>query len=78
MSEYADILIKNLSLYSFRNYLDSRVVSLFFSEKDLCIIPNCKSDPDDEDSEFFTRYMYKTNVLHAKERLDAMGFGLKL
>lgn len=57
--------------------MDSRVVSLFFSEKDLCIIPNCKSDPDDEDSEFFTRYMYKTNVLHAKERLDAMGFGLK-
>ena len=32
MSEYAGILIGNLSLYWFRNYLDSKIVSLFFSK----------------------------------------------
>ena len=48
MSEYADIRIKNLSLYSFRNYLDSSIVGLFFSKADLVIEHNCKEDPEDE------------------------------
>ena len=49
MSEYADIKIKSLSLYSFRNYLDSSIVGLFFSKDDLIIDPNCKEDPEDEE-----------------------------
>lgn len=38
MSEYAGILIGNLSLYWFRNYLDSKIVSLFFSKNDLVVV----------------------------------------
>lgn len=33
MSEYADIVVKNLSLAWFRNYVNSYVVSLFFYKK---------------------------------------------
>lgn len=76
MSEYADIKIKNLTLYSFRNYLDCNVVSLFFSKKDLIIIPNCKQDISGDDSYEYTKYMYKTTVKQAKERFDALGFSI--
>lgn len=41
MSEYADIVIGNLSLHWFRNYLDSKIVSLFFSKNDLIVVNNC-------------------------------------
>ena len=76
MSEYADIYVKNLSLISFRNYLISDIVSLFFSKNDLTTIPKCKMDLEDDDSEYYTQYVYKTTVKKAKERLDARGFGI--
>ena len=76
MSEYADITIKNLSLMSFRNYLVPDIVSLFFSKSDLIITPNYRIDLEDEDTEGYTRYIYKTTVKKAKERLDALGFGI--
>ena len=75
MSEYADIRIRKLSLCSFRNYLNSSIVSLFFSENDLIVVPaqdnNLDLNESTEDS-----YMYKTTVLRAKERFDAMGYGI--
>ena len=76
MSEYADICIKNLSLFSFRNYLNSDIVSLIFSKKDLAITQNYISDLEEEDSEEYTRYIYKTTIKNAKERLDAQGFSI--
>lgn len=76
MSEYADINIKKLSLFWFRNYVDNYIVGLLFSAKDLIITPNCKVDPEDHDSELYTRYMYKTTVKEAKERLEAQGFSI--
>ena len=76
MSEYADIYVKNLSLFSFRNYLNSDIVSLIFSKKDLSITPNYKDDLDEEETEEYTRYIYKTTIKNAKERLDAQGFGI--
>ena len=76
MSEYADICIKNLSLFSFRNYLNSDIVSLIFSKKDLAITQNYKSDLEEENSEEYTRYIYKTTIKNAKERLDAQGFSI--
>lgn len=76
MSEYADIKIGNLSLFSFRNYLDPAIVSLFFSSKDLDINQDVKEDSEDEDTECYTQYIYKTTVKCAKERLDARGFTL--
>ena len=48
MSEYADIVIGNLSLHWFRNYLDSKIVSLFFSKNDLIVVNNCNIDDDDK------------------------------
>lgn len=75
MSEYAEIVIGKLSLCRFRNYLDSEVVSLFFSKNDLVLIHDCNID-DDEDVGTYTKYFYKTTVQCAKERLDACGFGL--
>lgn len=38
MSEYVDIRINNLSLYSFRNYLISDIFGVFFQKMDLEII----------------------------------------
>ena len=70
MSEYADIKIRNLSLYSFRNYLQDDIVYFLFSKKDYVCIPNYNDDPEDEDSEIYTKYMYKTTVQRAKERLS--------
>lgn len=37
MSEYADIKIKNLVVYTFANYLKDDVVSHFFTKDDLYI-----------------------------------------
>lgn len=74
MSEYADIKIGNLSLFSFRNYLDPAIVSLFFSSKDL-VINQCLRK-DSENAEGSTQYIYKTTVKCARERLDACGFTL--
>lgn len=76
MSEYADITINNLSLMSFRNYLVPDIVSLFFSKSDLIITPNYRIDLEDEDTEGYTQYIYKTTVKKAKERIDALGFGV--
>lgn len=76
MSEYADIIIKNLSLFWFRNYVDSSIVSLLFSSKNLIITPNCKVDPSDNNSELYTRYVYKTTVKDALERLEAQGYSI--
>ena len=76
MSEYADIVIGNLSLHWFRNYLDSKIVSLFFSKNDLIVVNNCNIDDNDKDAGTYTKYMYRTTVRRAKERLDAQGFGL--
>ena len=76
MSEYAEIVIGKLSLCWFRNYLDSEIVSLFFSKNDLVVIHDCNIDDDDEDAGTYTKYVYKTTVQCARERLDACGFGL--
>lgn len=76
MSEYANIMINNLSLFWFRNYLDGSIVSLFFGKNDLVVVSNCKEDPEDEDSEVYTKYLYKTTVSSAIDRLDAQGFTL--
>lgn len=75
MSEYADIYINQLSLMWFRNYLNSDIVNLFFSKKDLRITPNCRVDLEEDDAEY-TKYEYITTVKKAKERLDARGFGV--
>lgn len=76
MSEYADIVVGKLSLCWFRNYLDNEKVSLFFSKNNLVVTHNCNIDDDDEDAGTYTKYVYKTTVKCAKERLDARGFGL--
>lgn len=67
MSEYVDIKIENLSMYSFRNYLESDIFGLFFSKHDLCTLPNCIVDPEDEDSTSHTRYFFKTSVKKLKK-----------
>lgn len=74
MSEYANINIKKFSLESFRNYLDPHIVSLFFNKNDLSIITGCKADLEEDESD--TKYVYKTTVKKAKERLDAQGFSV--
>ena len=76
MSEYADIRVKGLSIYWFRNYLVREVVELFFTRQDLFITPDYVEDPEDEESTPYTRYVYKTTVGKARERLDVMGYGL--
>lgn len=50
MSEYAEIVVGKLSLYEFRNYLDSKIVSLFFSKRDLVVIEDCNIDDRDKRS----------------------------
>lgn len=73
MSEYAELKINSLDLISFRNYLDNKIVALFFSEDCLMIKENVRYEPDDEDEEPFTQYIYKTTVRNAKDRFDALG-----
>ena len=72
MSEYANIYIKNLRLFTFRNYLEPYIVSLLFTKKDLTITPNCKIDLGDDEFEEYTRYVYQTTVKKAKERYVAI------
>ncbi len=76
MSVYAEINIRNMSLFSFRNYLQSDIVRLFFSKDDYYCIPNYIDEPYDEDLSPYTKHMYKTSVLKAKQRLDALGYGI--
>ena len=76
MSEYADITIDNLSLFSFRNYVDNYIVGLFFSKDNLLVTQHAKIDVEDEDAGEYTKYEYRTTVKKAKERLDALGFGI--
>ena len=76
MSEYANIEIENMTLFSFRNYVSPDIVRKIFSNKDLMVIPNYIEDEEDEDAENYTRYLYKTTVFKAKERLDAQGYTL--
>ena len=75
MSEYADIMIRKLSIWSFCNYLDD-VVGLIFSPTDLIIISDSAEDSEDEKSYQYPKYMYRSNVQKAKERLDALGYSL--
>lgn len=75
MSEYADISIRKLSLCSFKNYLNSNIVSLFFSGNDLIVVPS-QDDNLDLNAPTEDSYMYKTTVLRAKERFDALGYGI--
>lgn len=77
MGEYAEIRTGNLTLCWFKNYLKSDLVGLFFSERDLIVTENYYLDDEDEDCEPITRYEYRTTVKRARERLDAMGYGLK-
>lgn len=76
MSEYADIVVKNLSLAWFRNYVNSYVVSLFFTKKDLSITPNCKIDFGEDGSEEYTQYVYRTTVKKLKKDLRHRGLVL--
>ena len=76
MSEYADISIRKLSLWTFKNYLNSDIVSLFFTNEDLIVTSECMQDLEDKGSTEYTRYMYKTTVLKAKERFDVLGYGV--
>ena len=73
MSEYAEITIGKLLVCCFRNYLDSEIVSLFFSKNDLIVIQACRRD-DDKDASTYIKYVYKKIVQCAKERLDARAF----
>lgn len=77
MSEYADMAIRNLTLFSFKNYLVDDIITLFYSKKDLIIIPNYKEECEDEDLPTYTKYVYKTTVQRAIERLDAQGYSIK-
>ena len=74
MSEYAEIVIGKLSLCWFRNYLDGEIVRLFFSKNDLVVFRDCKIDGEEVGT--FTKYIYRTTVKRAKERLDALGYGI--
>lgn len=76
MSEYAHIKIRKLSLFSFRNYLNPAIVSLFFSTRDLIVNHGVKEDIEDEDAGEYTQYLYRTTVKCAKDRFDACGFTL--
>ena len=76
MSEYADISIRNLSLYWFRNYLNTDIVSLFISERDLFVTVEPIQDSEEDEHCEYTRYMYKTTVKQVKERFDALGYGI--
>lgn len=74
MSEYAEIVIGKLSLCWFRNYLDGEIVRLFFSKNDLVVFRDCKIDGEEVGT--FTKYIYRTTIKRAKERLDALGYGI--
>ena len=75
MSEYAEIKIREMSIWDFRNYLDD-TVGLIFSPSDLVIIPDFVEDPEEDEPYSYTKYMYRTTVHKAKERLEALGFSL--
>ena len=75
MSEYADIMIRKLCIFSFRNYLSGDIVSLFFTDRDYECIPNYIEYYDNEPYQY-TKHIYKTTVKKAKERLDALGFSI--
>lgn len=77
MSEYADIKIKELSLFTFRNTYNKKIVSLFFTNDDLKITNGVKYNNQDEDEEPHIEYKCETTVLKAKQRLEALGYTLK-
>lgn len=77
MSEYADIKIKELSLFTFRNTYNKKIVSLFFTNDDLKITNAVKYNNQDEDEEPHIEYKCETTVLKAKQRLEALGYTLK-
>lgn len=77
MNQYADIKVKNLSLFSFRNYLNNDIVNLFFSSNDLIVSLGDEENLEElEEDDSSAKYMYKTTVQRVKERLDARGFGI--
>lgn len=67
MSEYVDIEIGKMSLWTFRNHLDKNIVGALFSKKDLMVRENDKG---------LNCYFYQTIVKNSKERLDALGYGI--
>lgn len=74
MSQYADIKVKNLSLFSFSNYLNNDIVNLFFSSKDLIVSlgdeENLEEDEENlEEDDSSSKYMYKTTVQRSKNVL---------
>lgn len=73
MSANATLKIGKFDLWNFKNYLDEKIVSLLFSKNDLKVTYNYKSVDDDYT---YTKYEYSTVVKHAKERLDALGYGI--
>ena len=64
MSEYANIEIKNMSLFGFRNYLQDDIVRLFFSKRDYVCISDYIDDPDDEDSKKYSPSSGTANVTY--------------
>lgn len=76
MSEYADIRIKSLSLFSFRNYVQGNIVRIFFSKNDYICNHDCISEVDDDEPIRYTQHIYRSTVLKAKQRLDALGFSI--
>lgn len=73
MSANATLKIKEFNLWDFKNYLNEKIVSLLFSKINLKITHNYKSIDEDYT---YTKYEYTTTVKHAKERLDALGYGI--
>lgn len=76
MSEYADLKISDFEIWSFRNYLDRDIITLFFNDDDLEIKENVKYDESDLEEVPHTQYMYSSNVKRAKERFDALGVSM--
>ncbi len=73
MSEYANLEIKKLCLYSFCNYIDKKIASLVFSDINLIVTNNFKYGYDEEETPI-TYYAYKTKIGNAKDRLDVLGY----
>ena len=67
MSEYVDIKIGKMSLWTFRNHLDKNIVGALFSKIDLKV---------EEIDKGLNSYFYQTIVKKSKERLDALGYGI--
>lgn len=70
MSEYADLVVRDYSIYWFRNEINMNIAGALFSDLDIRITHN------DIESETPIQYKYVTTVKKSKERLDALGYTL--